>query len=496
MSESKQSYSRIMKSSSLIGGAQGINILIGMVRIKFVAVLIGPLGVGLMGTYQALIGFIGTFAGLGLQGSAVRDVAEAVGSQDNERVGRTILTLRRMCWLSGLSGTALVAVFSGSLSQLTFGSLEHRWDIALVGLTILLTNIKGGQMALIQGMRRIADIAKLNVIGVAVGSVISVGLYFWLGVGGVVPAIVLLGLTNLLASWWFASKITVPQVSMTWGESFRTAGGMVKLGVALMLNILLISGVAYATRVLIASDMGLVAVGVYGAAFSLSRKIVNFVLQAMGADYYPSLTALNDDHAKMRDLVNRQTEVALLLALPAILATIAFAPWMIRLFYTSEFTDAVILLQIFSLGCLGRVISWPLGFIILALGRAKVFATSELLTNALHLILIVVGLKSFGLIGVAIAYAGLCLCHVGLMLGLSRWMIGFSWSRPAVKLLGMALLSVILVFFISRSLPLMTSTILGGAVVCVVGICCLRALLQRLGDEHRVSRLCRKFRLV
>ena len=43
MSENdNNSYSRIMKSSSLIGGAQGINMLIGMVRVKFVAILIGP----------------------------------------------------------------------------------------------------------------------------------------------------------------------------------------------------------------------------------------------------------------------------------------------------------------------------------------------------------------------------------------------------------------------------------------------------------------------
>ena len=496
MSESKQSYSRIMKSSSLIGGAQGINILIGMVRIKFVAVLIGPLGVGLMGTYQALIGFIGTFAGLGLQGSAVRDVAEAVGSQDDERVGRTILTLRRMCWLSGLSGTALVAVFSGSLSQLTFGSLEHQWDIALVGCTILLTNIKGGQMALIQGMRRIADIAKLNVIGVAVGSVISVGLYFWLGVGGVVPAIVLLGLTNLLASWWFASKISVPKVSMTWGESFRTAGGMVKLGLSLMLSMLLVSGVAYATRTLIAADISLVAVGIYGAAFNLSGLLVNFILQAMGADYYPSLTAVNHDHSKMRDLVNQQTEIGLLLALPAILAVIVFAPWMIKLFYTSEFTDAVILLQIFSLGCLGRVLSWPMGFIILAQGRAKVFAATETLTNSVHMVLIIVGLKFLGLVGVALAFAGLYVFHVGFMLILSTHLIGFSWSRPVGRLLGWVLPVVGLGFALSISLPLFASTIVGGVAVGVVGLICLRGLVCRLGDEHRVSRLCRKFRLV
>jgi len=488
LSESKQSYSRIMKSSSLIGGAQGINILIGMVRIKFVAVLIGPLGVGLMGTYQALIGFIGTFAGLGLQGSAVRDVAEAVGSEDDERVGRTILTLRRMCWLSGLSGTVLVAVFSGPLSQLTFGSLEHQWDIALVGGTILLTNIKGGQMALIQGMRRIADIAKLNVIGVAVGSVISVGLYFWLGVGGVVPAIVLLGLTNLLASWWFASKITVPQVSMDWAESFRVAGGMVKLGLSLMLSMLLVSGVAYATRTLIAADISLVAVGIYGAAFNLSGLLVNFILQAMGADYYPSLTAVNQEHTKMRDLVNQQTEVGLLLALPAILAVIAFAPWMIKLFYTSEFSDAVVLLQIFSLGCLGRVISWPMGFIILALGRAKLFAATELLGNTVHLILIVLGLKLFGLTGVALAFAGLYVLYIGFMLVLSRKMIGFSWSRPVVKLVGMSLAACMLILLSSLNLSLLASTIVGCLSVCAGGISCLRVLLQRLGSEHQIRR--------
>lgn len=489
LSEPKQSYSRIMKSSSLIGGAQGINILIGMVRIKFVAVLIGPLGVGLAGTYQALIGFIGTFAGLGLQGSAVRDVAEAVGSQDDERVGRTILTLRRMCWLSGLSGTALVAVFSGPLSQLTFGSLEHRWDIALVGTTILLTNIKGGQMALIQGKRRIADIAKLNVIGVAVGSVISVGLYFWLGVDGVVPAIVLLGLTNLLASWWFASKISVPKVSMTWGESFRTAGGMVKLGLALMLNMLLVSGVAFATRALIAADLSLVAVGVYGAAFNLSGMIVNIVLQAMGADYYPSLTAVNNDYSKMRNLVNEQTEVGLLLALPAILAVIVFAPWMIKLFYTSEFTDAVILLQIFSLGCLGRVTSWPLGFIILALGRAKVFAATETLTNVVHIVLIVIGLKCLELVGVALAFAGLYVFYVGFMLILSKKMIGFSWSRPVVRMLSWVLPVVGLGFAQSVSLPLLASTIIGSVAVGVVSLICLRGLVCRLGPENSVCQM-------
>jgi PST family polysaccharide transporter len=42
---------------------------------------------------------------------------------------------------------------------------------------------------------------------------------------------------------------------------------------------------------------------------------------------------------------------------------------MIKLFYTSEFLPAVTMLQWFVLGCLGRVIGWPLGFVVLALGK-------------------------------------------------------------------------------------------------------------------------------
>ena len=38
-------YGQILKSSSIVGGAVGINLLIGIVRTKFAAVLIGASGV-------------------------------------------------------------------------------------------------------------------------------------------------------------------------------------------------------------------------------------------------------------------------------------------------------------------------------------------------------------------------------------------------------------------------------------------------------------------
>lgn len=496
MNEERKNYSRIIKSSSMIGGAQGINMLIGMVRVKFVAILIGPIGVGLVATYQSLIQLFGTLAGMGLQSSAVREIAQAVGTSNQEQIGRTVLSLRRMCWLTGSLGVAIVLLLSKSLSELMFDSTEYSKDISLIGFTILLTNLKGVQMALLQGMRRISDLAKLNIIGALSGTIISICFYWQLGMAGIVPAMVFFSITELLASWWFARKVHVSKVNMPWGASFKAAGGMIKLGLAFMWSSLLVAIIAYLTRTLIAQEIDLVAVGIFSAAYALSGMVVNFVLGAMSADYYPSLTAINHDCRKMRDLVNQQTEVGLLLALPGLLATITLANWFIEVFYSADFYHAADLLRWFAIGCIGRVISWPLGFVILAKGRSRLFAMSETVINLIHIILIITMLKVFGVDGVAYAFFLLYVIYTIMMLGVSKYLIGFSWSNEVWKMLGF--LIPLIVF--SLGIPYLFSSFVSSGIaiilVGVVSIICFKQLINRLGKEHRLYQLATKLCLL
>ena len=486
------SYTQILKSSSLIGGAQGINLLFGMVRMKFAAVLIGPLGVGLVGTYQAIQGMVSTVAGLGIQSSAVRDVAEAVGKGDDEAVGRTVLSLRRICWFTGLLGALAMAALALPLSRYTFGTSEYALDIALLGAAILFDNIQGGQMALIQGMRRIGDLARLNVIGAVAGTVVTVTLYTSLGLRGIIPALLLLALVQLIASWFFARRIPVPRVEMSWLESLRASGGMLQLGLAFMWNGLMVAIVAYLTRTFIAQEISLEAVGIFTAAFSLSGMFVNFVLGAMGADYYPRLAAVSYDHVAMNRMVNEQIEIGLLLAVPGLLATLTLAPWIIRLFFTSEFLHAADLLQWFILGCLGRVIGWPMGFIVLALGKGVLFATTQTMFNIIHLALIWGGLVAFGVEGVSIAFFTLYLITPTVVYLIARHLTGFAWF-PATRGLLLALLPIIaLVFMAGRLLLPWQATGIGVALTIVASVFCLRGLVARIGNDHRIVRaVCR-----
>lgn len=489
----KESYSQILKSTSIMGGAAGISLIFGIIRTKFAAVLIGTTGIGLLAGYAAIQGVVNTLAGLGIQSSAVRDIVLAVSSGDQQRIAKTITTLRRICWLTGLFGASATIALSGFLSQLTFNSTKYSFEIALIGIVVLLGNLSGGQMALIQGMRQIADLAKVQLITGVVGTLGSICFYFWLGFEGILPAMILISLTQLITSWFFARRLQFPTVYLSWGECFRNASNMTQLGLSFMWSALMVSLVAYVANILIAHKINLVSVGVYSAAFSLSGIFANFILNAMAADYFPRLTSSVSHNKSLSPLVNQQTEIGVLLAIPGLLVMLTLSPWIIKLFYTAEFLGATELLQWFILGCLGKVISHPISFIMLAKGKSNIYLLSETFFNILHVVLIVTGLALFGLEGVAIAFFVLYLLYILAMYFVAKHLVGFKWSTTSRKILIKFVIFLLLVFSIVKFLPLWPATIFAGFISIIISIECLGELIKRVGRDHRIVVFILKF---
>ena len=121
----KNSYKESLKATSLFGGVQVYNILIGIIRSKFVAVLLGPLGMGINGLLISATDLIMSLTNLGLGTSAVRDIAEANATQDAGKIALVIRVFRRLVWLTGLLGAVICLLFSPYLSYVTFGNYEY-----------------------------------------------------------------------------------------------------------------------------------------------------------------------------------------------------------------------------------------------------------------------------------------------------------------------------------------------------------------------------------
>ncbi len=401
--ENTLQYKSVLKSTSLIGGSAFINILIGMIRTKFVAVLLGPTGVGLQNMYTTIMQTISTITGLGLNSSGVRSIAEANGQNDNERVARIVKTIRSTIWISGIIGTISTILLSGYISDFTFKTSEHRTAIIFLSIIVLLTNIQVGQTCILQGLRKIADIAKISIWGAINGTLISIPCFYFWGQDGIVPSLILTAIAALFTSWLYAKKIKIATVDLSTDQRKKELSELLSFGLPQMGTALVAAISAYFMRFIVNNQFGLEGVGIWSAAFNISGVLTNFVLNAMGTDYFPRLSSVSSDNEKINLEVNTQLEIALLLAGPALIITILFAPLGIHLLYTGKFDEAIPVLRWSVYGILGRVITWPLGFIMPAQGRGKLFLTTELISQSIWLLLTYYLALNYGLPGTGIA---------------------------------------------------------------------------------------------
>jgi PST family polysaccharide transporter len=440
MTEAKASYHRILRSTSIIGGASFINIAIGVLRTKVLAVLLGPAGVGLASLYAGLMGTASTVATMGLGPVGTRQIAEACSKDD----ARAIMVARRaLFWATMLlacAGGLVVWSLRSILAVYALGSASYSGAVGFLSIGVALSVAGASQAALIQGMRRIGDIARLNVFGSAISTALGIGLLWRWGKAGLVAYVLIAPLASFVLGHVYVSRLPkagtetvfLQELTHEWKMLLRLGIAMVGAGLAQQLAQLWI-------RIDVAKVLGAQSLGQYQAAWTISLQYVSFVLMAMGTDYYPRLTGVIHDHKAARNLVNEQTEIATLLSAPVFIAMMAVAPWVIHLLYAASFTPAIEILRWQVLGDVLKVASWPLGFLILAAGDGKTFFLTEsaawLVTTGLIMGLVrVVGLPITG-----IAYLAMYAFYLPLVYLLARRRIGFYWSRSVLYLSGLSL---------------------------------------------------------
>lgn len=492
---SDKSYFQILKSTGLIGGSSVISIILRIIRTKVLAVLLGPAGMGLFGIYDSITRMIETIAGMGIQSSGVRQTAEAVAANDKEKISYTIFTLRRISIFLGIFGMLLLLLLSTPISILTFGNSEHSFNLALLSIIPLLGAVSGGQRALIQGMRHIGDLAKLSVLGAVFGTVLSIPIIYIWGQDGIAPSLIAVAAMGILTSWWYAKKIEITRVQMAWSEVWRESGLLLKIGVIFMVTALMSTGSVYLIRVLVVRQLGLDAVGLYQAAATLSMLYVGFILDAMGKDYYPRLTAVAHDNQKCNQLVNEQAEIGLILAVPGILATLTFAPAIIQLFYSVEFIGSYEILRWQIIGILMRVSSWPMGFAFIAKGKMKLFFWTEFYANATLVLFSWIGLVYFGLPGTGMAFFGMYFFYWIILFILVRQIIGFKWSEANIRLGLFTIPAILITFTIQYFLTSLWFMIFGSFVTIIFGfysLSCLTKIFAAEGSLHIIKSILTK----
>lgn len=416
---------RILSAVLSMGLSSAVTVLLSVVRAKIVAVELGVTGVGVLGIVMASVVLASTALGAGLGVSGVR----AVAASDDVDARRSVaqVAVVRGSVLLGLLAAPVVGLGWWWWGHLVLPDPVAPALAPWVAVSVVAAIGTAGTSALLNGLGRIGALAASTALGSAVGTVVFVAAMQVSDRWGLICAFAAVPVATVIVGAAMA-RSTYPRRSRIgrrlWAPEL---GRMLVLGLAVSLSVIVTNASQLIARVWVSRDLGLAEAGLVQACLAVGAVYLGFVLSALGAEYYPRISALRGDRDLMNGAANDQVRVVLALGAPLIVWMIVTAPWLLVLLYTAEFQEAATLLRLLLLGDVFKLVGWCLGYLFLAREARLKFVAAELSWNAFFLVLLI-PLAGRGAEVVGLAYVTAYVLYAIVSLALARRETAFAMA--------------------------------------------------------------------
>ncbi|MBQ9203058.1 MAG: oligosaccharide flippase family protein [Prevotella sp.] len=402
MKEQKEDYNHILKYTSLFGGIQGLVIVISLIRNKAMALLLGVSGVGFNALLLSMQNFAAQCTNLGLSFGAVPRLSELYEHDDHAGSDYFIQVIRLWSIIAAVLGLLFCIVVSPLVNNLSFNWGNHTLHYAMLGISVAFSALAGGEFAILKATRRLGPLARVQIYTAVVAVVCTIPLYYYLRHTGVVPAIVLTAMINMLFVMSYSYRHYPFRLRFE-RQMFIDGAGMIRLGMAFVLASAVGSGSEMLIRSFLNVEGSMDDVGLYNAAYMITITYAGLVFTAMETDFFPRLSAVSKDVEASNNTVNRQMEVSLLMLSPMLVALLMFLPLLIPALFSKEFLPVIGMAQVAVLAMYFKVLTLPVAYITLARGYSLTFLFLESAYFVVLVTAIAIGFTYWGIYGTGVA---------------------------------------------------------------------------------------------
>lgn len=400
----KTTYDHIIKYTGVFGGIQGVNLLISIIRNKLASILLGPSGLGLVSLCNTATSLLGNATNFGLPFSAVRHISELYENGDREELEHFVGVVRAWSFVTALLGVLICCLCAPLLGYAY--DIPNQWQtFVLLSPVVGLAALSGGELAILKGVRWLKQIAVQSLLNTFCAILLTIPLYYVWGKSAIVASLLLVALCTFLTIIYFSLHAFPLNFKRKGNISLAGGGKMIKLGLAFVLAGILGSGVDFAIRTYLMQVASEVEVGLYNAGYVMTFSYASMVFVAMETDFFPRLSAVNQDIRLSNDVVNRQIEASILMISPLLAGFLVFLPIMVPLLYSSDFMPIIEMVQCSLLGMYMRAMALPIAYMSLAKGRSRVYLFTETIYDIVAVVFVIYGYANGGLRGAGIALA-------------------------------------------------------------------------------------------
>lgn len=467
-----------MKSTGMVAAGRISAALLAIVNSKILAIKLGASGLGVYALILNAMDMLACLFGIGLASSGVRrmvQLTETSVPSCRELISLVIVVMG----VSSAAGTLLTLVFCRGICKEILGTPDLTWMIAASSLYILFKNIGEINIAVLNGLRKIASLVKAQVFGAVLGSILLGTLVVLLLDRSIPFCLLAVAVATMITSIVQLRVEGVRMVRIPIRAVVPELKILLGLGICLLCSVLAMQAVGCIEKAFLRAELGYDWLGIYQSCWLISNSYVGIILVAMGVDYLPRLSLVVDDCEKVWKCMNEQLELGLALAGIGVAAVYLFAPLGLRILYSEEFVKGAFIIRWQVIGVLFRVIAFPMSYYLIAKGRGLLYVCLQLVFFSAEYLCLVAVVKSGGSAILGLNYPLAYSLYVAMNFFVVFFSVGYRPSKTLVFIFLQTLFFLSPLFVVVNVLPVQWAYCIGSCWLVLYAAHLYRNILMR-----------------
>ncbi len=472
-------FDRILKYTGVFGSVQGVSMIVTLVINMVKSRLLGPMGYGITESLNRTTDLVRNSTNLGVATVAVPEISRYADNEADELAHKVCLT-RSWALLTAIIGMTVCLILAPVMSRYAFdGDRSYTVSFMVLSLAVAATAITGGETAVLRGSGMLRQLAMSQFLTYVMSLCVSVPLYWWLRLEGIVPALVLTAVAGMVVTCFYSHKRFPYRARPFCWRFLKTGFGMIGFGILFTVSAFLGAWAwSYIAKYLTGMG-GSELTGTYSAGYMLVTYLSNLLLAVTDSEYFPRLSGAGNDMSKAHHLMSSQALAMCMLAGPVVILFMLCMPIVVYVVLDyGTFRSSVILAQMAVIGLYFKSVSQPVAYLVLARSDSRIYLIQETACYALLVTCVTAGYKYFGMIGLGLSLAAWEFVYLLLALLVGRLRYGYVMSSKLVKnFLIQCVLVALAALCVFENGPIWT---VAGVVICVISM----ALSVRFFSTH------------
>lgn len=440
-------YDHLLKYLGIFGGVQMFTLFMSLVRNKCTTSILGAAGWGLSAMLMNISTFISYTSNLGLPFSAVRNLSEIYERGTAEEVAGYVGVVRTWSLWTAIFGAVLCLVFSPLISYYAFDKDMSRIPM-ICGLApmVVALAITSGEVSVMKALRRLKNLAVVNLLGGISTLAFTVPLYALYGTQGILAALNLSALALMVINLYHSVRIVPWRVRPFSRDILRGGKSMIRLGIPFVLASIAKSAVGVIVPSFLLKMDSFAEVALYQWGYALMITYAGMAFAVIDTDFFPRLSSVHADCERMNVLINKQMNVCVLVIAPCLSLLVLLMPFVILTLSTGQFLPVHGMAVCAAFYTFFKALSLPLAYIPLAKGDSVLFMCMEVAFALIVLPLVVVLYLTWGLTGTGVALSLANLLELLILAFVYKWRYGFRFSSLPLRhtfMQGLCLMAVV-----------------------------------------------------